>query len=182
MVGEIRDEETAGISVNAALTGHLLLSTLHTNDAATTLPRLLDMGIEAFLIASTVNIALSQRLVRRLCQACKVKKELTPDEIKSLEKSLPKTYLQAGSLSTKTFYEGKGCNECNNSGYKGRIAIHEVLEVTESLRRAIMTQATANTIRDIALLEGMIPILQDGLEKAEQGITSIEEVLRVMHE
>jgi len=182
MVGEIRDEETAGIAVNAALTGHLLLSTLHTNDAATTLPRLLDMGIEPFLIASTVNVAISQRLVRRLCQTCKVKKDLMPDEIKSLENSLPKIYLRGVSLADMNFYEGKGCKECGGSGYRGRIAIHEVLEVTESLRRAIMTQATAATIRDIAILEGMIPIVQDGLVKAEQGITSIEEVLRVMHE
>ena len=182
MVGEIRDEETAGIAVNAALTGHLLLSTLHTNDAATTLPRLLDMGIEPFLIASTVNVAMSQRLVRRLCQTCKVKKDLTKDEIKSLESSLPKNYLRGISLINKNFYEGKGCNECDGSGYRGRIAIHEVLEVTESIRKAIMTQATAATIRDIAVLEGMVPIVQDGLVKAEQGVTSIEEVLRVMHE
>lgn len=182
MVGEIRDEETAGIAVNAALTGHLLLSTLHTNDAATTLPRLLDMNIEPFLIASTVNIALSQRLVRRLCEGCKVKKDLTSDEIKSLEKSLSKSYLKIGNLADKVFYEGKGCNTCGGSGYRGRIAVHEVLEITESVRKAIMTQATAATIKDIAVLEGMVPILQDGIEKAEQGITSIEEVLRVMHE
>lgn len=182
MVGEIRDEETAGIAVNAALTGHLLLSTLHTNDAATTLPRLLDMSIEPFLIASTVNIAISQRLVRRLCQTCKVKKDLTQDEIKSLEVSLPKIYLRGITLANKIFYEGKGCNECGGNGYRGRIAIHEVLEVTESIRKAIMTQTTAATIRDIAVLEGMVPIVQDGLAKAEQGITSIEEVLRVMHE
>jgi len=182
MVGEIRDEETAGIAVNAALTGHLLLSTLHTNDAATTLPRLLDMNIEPFLIASTVNIAISQRLVRMICQSCKFKKDLTADEIKSLENSLPETYLKDGSLANKSFYGGKGCNECGGSGYRGRIAIHEVLEVTEGIRKAIMTQATAATIRDIAILEGMVPIIQDGLLKAEQGVTSIEEVLRVMHE
>jgi len=182
MVGEIRDEETAGISVNAALTGHLILSTLHTNDAATTLPRLLDMNIEPFLIASTVNVAISQRLVRRICQTCKVKKELKAEEIKSLEESLPKSYLRNRDLSKQDFYEGSGCKECDNSGYKGRIAIHEVLEVTESIRKAIMAQATAATIKDIAVLEGMVPIIQDGLEKVEQGITSIEEVLRVMHE
>lgn len=182
MVGEIRDEETAGIAVNAALTGHLLLSTLHTNDAATTLPRLLDMGIEPFLVASTVNVAISQRLVRRLCQTCKVKKNLAPDEIKSLESSLPKVYLRGINLANKDFYEGKGCNECDGSGYKGRIAIHEVLEITESIRKAITAQATAAIIRDIAVLEGMVPIVQDGLMKAEQGVTSIEEVLRVMHE
>lgn len=182
MVGEIRDEETAGIAVNAALTGHLLLSTLHTNDAATTLPRLLDMGIEPFLIASTVNVAISQRLVRRLCQTCKVKKDLTPDEIKSLENSLPKIYLRGVNLAAMSFYEGKGCNECGGSGYRGRVAIHEVLEISESVRKAIMTQATAATIKDIAILEGMVPIVQDGLIKAEQGVTSIEEVLRVMHE
>ncbi|MBI1838958.1 MAG: type II/IV secretion system protein [Candidatus Colwellbacteria bacterium] len=178
MVGEIRDEETAGIAVNAALTGHLLLSTLHTNDAATTLPRLLDMNVEPFLIASTINIAVSQRLVRRICPMCKIKKELTDDEIKSLEKSLPLAY----SLKTKVFYQGEGCKGCGGSSYLGRIGIHEVLEMTDDIRKAIMAQKTASEIREIAVGQGMVPILDDGMQKAEEGITSIEEVLRVMHE
>jgi len=178
MVGEIRDKETAGIAVNAALTGHLLLSTLHTNDAATTLPRLLDMGIEPFLIASTVNIAIGQRLVRRICPDCKTKKELTAAEFQNLGNSLPPGVLGPN----RTFYYGKGCKTCGDSGYLGRIGIHEVLEVTEAIRETITSHSSAMEIRKIAVKEGMTTILQDGLKKAEEGITSIEEVLRVMHE
>ena len=178
MVGEIRDEETAAIAVNAALTGHLLLSTLHTNDAATTLPRLLDMKIEPFLIGSTVNIAIGQRLIRKLCPACKKEKVLTEDEIKALSESLPKEFL----AKHKVFYGPVGCKECNMAGYRSRIGIHEVLEVTDTIRDAIMRRVSSSEIKKIALAEGMVTILQDGLNKAAEGITSIEEVLRVIHE
>ncbi len=178
MVGEIRDEETAGIAINAALTGHLLLSTLHTNDAATTLPRLLDMKIEPFLIASTVNIAIGQRLIRQLCNKCKVHKTFTEDELKSLKEVVSGTFFD----KNKTFYVGKGCKECNNTGYLGRIGIHEVLEVTEAIRGAITAHLPAAEIKKIAISEGMTTILEDGLNKAKAGITSIEEVLRVIHE
>ena len=135
MVGEIRDEETAGISVNAALTGHLLLSTLHTNDAATTLPRLLDMKVEPFLIASTVNVAVGQRLVRRICEKCRKEKELTSAELESLETSLP----EVKSVKKRTFYFGEGCDACNSSGYMGRIGIYEVLEVTQAIKQATLS-------------------------------------------
>src|SRR6185503_20196065 len=123
MVGEIRDVETAGLAVNTALTGHLLLSTLHTNDAATTLPRLLDMRIEPYLIASTVNVAIGQRLVRKICEKCKTEKSMTATELKSLKDGIP-----ANVFGTKAkFYYGVGCEACNNTGYRGRIGIHEVL-------------------------------------------------------
>ena len=178
MVGEIRDEETAGIAVNAALTGHLLLSTLHTNDASTTLPRLLDMKIEPFLIASTVNIAIGQRLVRKICEKCKANKTLSETELASLKESLP----QDIKFTPKTVYEGKGCDACDASGYLGRIGIYEVLEVSPRIRETITAHGSAAEIERIAREEGMTTMIQDGLKKVEEGTTSIEEVLRVMHE
>ena len=178
MVGEIRDQETAAIAVNAALTGHLLLSTLHTNDAATTLPRLLDMNIEPFLISSTVNIAIGQRLIRKLCIKCKVKKELTKEQIKSLEGVIPSGFFS----KNRVFYAAGSCKECNSTGYRSRIGIHEVLEVTDAIREAISRRASASEIKKIATSEGMTTILEDGFNKAKDGITSIEEVLRVIHE
>ncbi|MDP3901793.1 MAG: GspE/PulE family protein [bacterium] len=177
MVGEIRDEETAGIAVNAALTGHLLLSTLHTNDAPTTLPRLIDMKIEPFLIASTVNIAMGQRLLRRVCNDCKVPKKIADSEIKSLSAVVNPEFFKAKT----DFFVGKGCNLCEG-GYKGRIGIHEVLEVTDAVREAIMKRADADEIHDIAVKEGMIPMIEDGLNKALDGLTTIEEIMRVIHE
>ena len=124
MVGEIRDEETAAIAVNAALTGHLVLSTLHTNDSATTFPRLLDMGVPSFLVASTVNVAIGQRLVRKLCQQCKMPRPVSEEEMRSLQEMIPDVHPE-----TK-FFMSKGCPECNGSGYQGRLAVREVLEVT----------------------------------------------------
>lgn len=134
MVGEIRDEETAGIAVNAALTGHLLLSTLHTNDAATAFPRLMDMKIEPFLITSTINIVIGQRLVRRICPNCRVGIKITHTEFESLFSSLTLNILKAN----REFYRGKGCEQCNQSGYYGRLGIYEVLEIDDNIREAIM--------------------------------------------
>ena len=178
MVGEIRDAETAGIAVNTALTGHLLLSTLHTNDAATTLPRLLDMKIEPYLIASTVNVAIGQRLVRKICEHCKKEKAITPVERKSLTDVLPKDFLE----SQKTFLEGKGCDKCAQSGYKGRIGVHEVLVVDGPIRDAVLRKVSADEIRKIAVEQGMTPIFEDAVSKAKEGITTVEEVLRLLHE
>lgn len=178
MVGEIRDEETARIAVNAALTGHLLLSTLHTNDASTTLPRLLDMKIEPFLIASTVNIALGQRLVRKICPDCKVKKPVTLDEMKSLAEILPEKSL----VNYKEFYQGIGCSKCNNSGYRGRIGIYEVLLMNDDVRAGVVRKASADEIKQIAIKNGMTTMIEDGLQKVMTGITTVEEILRVMHE
>ncbi|KKU15336.1 hypothetical protein A3A20_01625 [Candidatus Wolfebacteria bacterium RIFCSPLOWO2_01_FULL_45_19] len=180
MVGEIRDIETAAIAVNAALTGHLLLSTLHTNDAATTLPRLLDMKVEPFLIASTVNIAIGQRLVRKLCQNCRKKHKLTISEIQNLSSSVSADILDA--LKNKSVFNGVGCDKCNNSGFIGRIGIHEVLEVTPAIQEAIIKHFSASQIKEIAVNEGMTTMLEDGFKKVVGGITTIEEVLRVMHE
>ena len=178
MVGEIRDEETARIAINAALTGHLLLSTLHTNDAPTTLPRLLDMKIEPFLIASTVNIALGQRLVRKICADCKTEKQLTPDELKSLAEILPKTM----NADEQKFYSGTGCAKCNNTGYIGRIGIYEVLLMDDDVRAAVVRKVSADEIKTIAIKNGMTTMVEDGIGKAMAGITTIEEILRVIHE
>jgi type II secretory ATPase GspE/PulE/Tfp pilus assembly ATPase PilB-like protein len=178
MVGEIRDMETAGIAVNTALTGHLLLSTLHTNDAATTLPRLLDMKVEPYLISSTVNIAIGQRLVRRICEHCKTAEKITPVEIKSLSEIIPAEAFNAH----KVFYTGKGCDKCNKTGYQGRIGIHEVLVMDSNIREAILQKATASEIRKIAIGQGMVPMVQDGFEKAALGLTTIQEILRMLYE
>ncbi len=178
MVGEIRDEETAKIAVNAALTGHLLLSTLHTNDAATALPRLIDMGVEPFLIVSTVNVVIAQRLVRQICPDCKQIKKYPPEALASLKTNLPIDSLN----SDQVFYTGVGCKKCNNSGYLGRVSIHEVLGMSDEIREAVLSRKGAQTIKDIAMKEGMTTILQDGLKKVIAGVTTIEEILRVIHE
>ncbi|MDP2665468.1 MAG: GspE/PulE family protein [bacterium] len=176
MVGEIRDEETAGIAVNAALTGHLVLSTLHTNDSATTFPRLLDMGVPSFLVASTVNVAIGQRLVRMLCQKCREERVFSPDEFNSLKEVIPKV------TPEMKFYAPKGCPACGGSGYEGRLGIREVLEVTESVRELIMNRGNARQIKEAAVKEGMTTMLDDALEKASRGLTSLEEILRVVQE
>jgi len=178
MVGEIRDIETSGLAVNTALTGHLVLSSLHTNDAATTLPRLLDMKVEAYLISSTVNIAIGQRLIRRICEHCKTAKKITASEIQSLSGIMPAEIFS----KHKVFYSGKGCERCNQTGYQGRIGIHECLVMDPTIREAILRKATASEIRKIAIQQGMVPMIQDGFEKAALGITTIEEVLRMLHE
>ena len=178
MVGEIRDVETAGIAVNTALTGHLLLSTLHTNDVSTTLPRLLDMKIEPFLVASTVSIAVGQRLVRKICENCKEKKVVTDEEYKRLTETISDKTL----LSNKNYFQGKGCDDCNGTGYKGRLVIAEVMVADEELRSAILRKAPASEIKQIAIKNGMTTMLVDGFKKAVLGLTTIEEVLRVTHE
>jgi type IV pilus assembly protein PilB len=171
--------ETAGLAVNTALTGHLLLSTLHTNDAPTTLPRLLDMHVEPYLIASTVNVAIGQRLVRRICEYCKTERPLSDVEAKSLSEILPPSMqLEARSV----FYSGTGCEKCGDTGYHGRAGIHEVMEMDIDLREAVLRKASASEIRSIAIKRGMVPMVIDGFKKAQQGVTTIEEVLRMRHE
>jgi type II secretory ATPase GspE/PulE/Tfp pilus assembly ATPase PilB-like protein len=178
MVGEIRDTETAGISVNTALTGHLLLSTLHTNDASTTLPRLLDLKIEPFLVSSTVSIALGQRLVRKICDRCKGKKTISKEEQARLTELLSTDLLK----NHREFFRGQGCEACNGTGYRGRIVIAEVLTADENIRSAILRKASARELREIAERNGMTTMLADGFKKALAGSTTIEEVLRVAHE
>lgn len=178
MVGEIRDVETASIAVNTALTGHLLLSTLHTNDAATTLPRLLDMRVEPFLVASTVNLVIGQRLVRQICENCKEEKVLSDEEYTALTESVSEKILGA----SRKFYQGRGCDACNGNGYKGRVVINEILEVNEEIRNAILAKASSREVRDLAQSHGMTTMLTDGIKKALAGVTTIEEVLRVTHD
>ncbi|MCL5733608.1 MAG: GspE/PulE family protein [Patescibacteria group bacterium] len=176
MVGEIRDQETASISVNAALTGHLLLSTLHTNDSATTFPRLIDMGVPPFLVASTINVAMSQRLVRRICPFCKAERLLSKVELNSLSEIVPEI------SSADKFYVGKGCAKCDNSGYQGRIGIREVLEVNDEIRKLIMVRASAAEIKEAAVKNGMTTMIKDGIKKSMRGETTIDEILRVVYE
>ncbi len=176
MVGEIRDEDTASIAVNAALTGHLVLSTLHTNDAATAFPRLLDMGVPSFLVASTINIAIGQRLVRKLCQQCKTERILSEEEVHSLQELIP------DFNSASKVYQSTGCPDCSSSGYRGRLCILEVLEVNEDIRRLIMARASAQDIKVAAVKAGMTTMLDDALIKVSQGLTSLEELMRVVHE
>ncbi len=178
MVGEIRDIETAGIAVNTALTGHLLLSTLHTNDAATTLPRLLDMKIEPFLVSSTVSIAIGQRLIRKICDSCKGSRKMTPEEYNRLSEVLPKNILSKEA----NFYYGKGCDKCNNTGYRGRIVVAEVLVADDNIRNAILNKASSSDIKKLAVLNGMNTMMIDGLNKALDGLTTVAEILRVTHE
>src|SRR6185503_4724497 len=178
MVGEVRDMETAGLAVNTALTGHLVLSTLHTNDAPTTLPRLLDMKVEPFLIASTVNIAIGQRLIRKVCEHCKEIRTMTEAEAESLKDLIPALLLNAH----RDFAIGRGCRSCGGTGYRGRCGIHEVLEITNPVREAILRKATASEIKEIATKDGMVPMIVDGFLKAAAGTTTIEEVLRMRYE
>jgi type IV pilus assembly protein PilB len=178
MVGEVRDMETAGLAVNTALTGHLVLSTLHTNDAPTTLPRLLDMKVEPYLVASTVNVAIGQRLMRKICEHCKEEVTLTVAEEKSLAEVMPVDLL----LKHRTFYKGEGCEVCNGTGYWGRVGIHEVMEVETAVREAILRKASAAELREIAEQNGMEPMIVDGFRKAAEGLTTIEEVLRMRYE
>ena len=177
-VGEIRDSETAGIAVNASLTGHLVLSTLHTNDAATSLPRLIDMNIEPFLVASTVNVIIAQRLVRSICEICKSTRNITKEELlKNLPETIVKKYVQ--NKDRITIYQGAGCKICRMTGYLGRIGVFEVLEVTKSIRDLITKRQDADIIAQKAIEEGMTTMLDDGLDKVMKGLTTIEEVLRV---
>ena len=178
MVGEIRDDETAGLAVNSALTGHLVLSTIHTNDAATTLPRLLDLKVEPYLIASTVNIAISQRLVRKICDYCKQQIRISTLELKSLTEVIPAESLGRNNI----FYKGRGCEKCNNTGYRGRVGIHEVIVIDNAIREGILRKASAQEIKQIAKQQGMIPMIEDGFNKAREGLTTIEEILRTLHE
>lgn len=184
MVGEIRDNETAEIAINAAMTGHLLLSTLHANDASTVFPRLFGMGIEPFLIASSVNIVIAQRLVRKLCPQCSAGVQLTKTELDLVSsKPVLAQYLKetgnTKELSDLKIYKGKGCKNCNNIGYAGRSAIFEVMEITDELRALITQSASADIIEKKAVEQGMNSLLKDGAMKVTMGMTSLEELIRV---
>ncbi len=180
-VGEIRDSETAGIAINASLTGHLVLSTLHTNTAVAAIPRLIDMGVEPFLVASTVSVVIGQRLVRRICDKCRVSYTMTKEELlKNLsEDIITKHYIPVGKNKEVRLYKGKGCKFCHNTGYIGRMGLFEVLEVTKKIRDLVSKNASADEILKEAQKAGFNSMLDDGLEKITKGFTTIEEVLRV---
>ena len=178
MVGEIRDVETAGLAVNTALTGHLILSTLHTNDASTTLPRLIDMKVEPYLISSTVTMIIGQRLARQICSDCKELHHLSDAErARVFDVVAGPTYDK-----DQNFFRGKGCATCNGTGCKGRIGVYEVLEVDAVIRDAIVRKASASEVRNIAIKQGMTPMIVDAFHKAVSGLISIEEVLRLQYE
>jgi type IV pilus assembly protein PilB len=194
MIGEIRDKETAQIAVRAALTGHLVLSTLHTNNAAGAPPRLQDMDVEPFLVSSTLNIVIAQRLVRRICLDCIFSFKLTAEELKSLAKefdldTMLTRFKTQGLVDKKiktfgelTFYRGKGCSRCHQSGYSKRISVFELLQNTEAVQKCLIRNASSNEIQKVAMEEGMVTIFEDGMQKALLGITTIEEVLRIKRE
>lgn len=178
MVGEIRDRETTDLAIQASLTGHLVFSTIHTKSASQAMPRLVDMGAEPFLLASTLTAIMAQRICRRICNACKETYEPPPDVVADVKKILGPLYpLKEGDKLM--FSRGKGCPECANTGYLGRIGIFEVLPVTEKIARLIIERSAALDIEKVAVEEGMITLKQDGYLKAIEGITTIEEVLRV---
>lgn len=196
MVGEIRDAETADLAVQAALTGHLVLSTLHTNSATGVLPRLLDMKVEPFLIASTVNTVIGQRLVRLLCTKCRKEDKTTETESKAVQQALanilPETHDNLAALqadygyenlpkineSAYTIYRAQGCKECTD-GYKGRTGIYEVFAMTPAIEKLLAGEATSNDIQKQAVADGMVTMRQDGFLKVLNGVTTLEEVARV---
>jgi type IV pilus assembly protein PilB len=171
LVGEIRDFETAEIAIKAALTGHLVLSTLHTNDAPSTISRLMNMGIEPFLVATSVNLIQAQRLIRRICSDCKAEQPLPPE-------ALIEVGFTSAEAKTMKNYKGQGCKTCNDTGYKGRIGLYEVLEVTDEVRELILIGASALELRKRAIEDGMITLRESGLQKIRLGVTTLEEVVR----
>lgn len=182
MVGEIRDEETADIAINSAMTGHLVLSTMHANTASTNLIRLIDMGIEPFLVASSLNIVIAQRLVRKICMQCRESYELTKKELEKLRlsKSVIKKFFK--DKTKIRVYRGKGCRACVNTGYSGRIGIFEVLEMEEDIQGLVMEKANSLLIEKEAIRNGMTTMLDDGINKVLAGLTTIEEIVRVVRE
>lgn len=187
LVGEIRDPETANISVNAAMTGHLVLTTLHTNTASTAFPRLVDMTVEPFLVGSSVNIVIAQRLIRKVCPRCRVSEDIELESLIASHASANGALAHFmrkifGQKETMHMYKGKGCPVCHQTGYLGRIGIYELLEVTPSVREGITDNLDASKIQELAVADGMFTMLEDGLLKVSQGLTTIEEVLRVTKE
>ncbi len=176
LVGEIRDDETANIAVNAALTGHLMLSTLHANDAATSIPRLLEMGVEPFLIASTVEIIVAQRLVRKICESCRASYTVTKQELSDMVPDAGKYF---GKSAKQTLFKGKGCAVCQHTGYLGRTGLFEILPVSPELRDLILTKPGIAEIYALEAKQGIKSLFDDGMEKVKAGVTTIEEIKRV---
>lgn len=184
MLGEIRDQETADMAVHAALTGHIVLSTLHTNDAAGAFPRLIDMGVEPFLITSSVHTVIAQRLARKICPECKEEIEMSKEELEEIMAqvaAMPEESRKELEDHLK-FYRGKGCDRCGGKGYQGRLGIFEVLDVSEPVRDLVLQRSSGAAITEQAVKEGMVTMIQDGIVKATRGLTTIEEVWRVTRE
>ncbi|MGH9055386.1 MAG: GspE/PulE family protein, partial [Acidimicrobiales bacterium] len=177
LVGEIRDRETATIAVEAALTGHLVLTTLHTNDAASTPGRLIEMGVEPFLVGSAIDCVVAQRLARRLCEKCKQPYVPEVPELRELRWDFERL---GGTDGPITVFRAKGCGACGGTGFRGRFAVHEVLEVTEEVERLIVERGHSDDLRKIALAQGMLTLRQAGMAEVAAGVTSIEEILRVI--
>jgi type IV pilus assembly protein PilB len=173
LLGEIRDHETAQIAIEASLTGHLVLSTLHTNDAPSAITRLTEMGIEPFLVGSAIDCVVAQRLARRLCDRCKTPMAYSPLQLAHLK-------FRVGPDENPTVYQPVGCQQCSNTGYRGRIALHEVMSVSEEIERLAVSRASSAEIGRVAREQGMLSLRQDGWEKAKLGLTSVEEILRVV--
>lgn len=175
LVGEIRDEETAEVAVNAALTGHLLLSTFHANDAATAIPRLLDMGVEPFLLSSTLELLVAQRLVRKICEHCRYSTDMSQKEIAAKYKGAEQFFAD----KTVTLYQGKGCDNCGHSGYKGRTAIFELINITKEIQELILKNPSSTEVWKLAQKQGAKRMFEDGIEKVKRGVTTLEELQRV---
>jgi type II secretory ATPase GspE/PulE/Tfp pilus assembly ATPase PilB-like protein len=184
MVGEVRDGDTANIAVQAALTGHLLLSSLHTNDAPTAVPRLIDLGVPPFLVASTLNLIIAQRLVRKICPSCIYSYSPDAEFEKSVRDQFEHLGLPPESYKLpKVLYRGRGCKSCGGIGYRGRTGIFEILEISDSIKRSIISpQFTLEGLKTEARKTGMETMFEDGLKKVELAVTTIEEVLRVTQE
>jgi type IV pilus assembly protein PilB len=172
LVGEIRDHETAVIAAEASLTGHLVLSSLHTNDAASAPLRLTEIGVAPFLVTSAVQAVLAQRLARKLCDRCRAPYE--PNDVELSEARWPSGW------PTPTFHHAVGCAACSATGYRGRLAVHEVMIMTEALRRLVLERASADAVRHQAIEDGMVPLWNDGLKKVAQGLTTVEELARIV--
>lgn len=178
MIGEIRDNETAKIATNSAMTGHLVLSTIHTNDSVTTIPRLLEMGVEKFVVATTINVVIAQRLAKRLCSECKVQSTLTQEQLEEVKLARPDIaqFFKVGD----TVFNATGCDKCRGIGYKGRVGLYEVFEVTKEIRETIMKKGTsADDILDVAISQGLTLITEDGTNKVKEGMMDIKELMRV---
>ena len=171
LVGEVRDAETAAIAVKAALTGHLVLSTLHTNDAPSSISRLVNMGIEPFLVGNSCNLVAAQRLVRKVCENCKEPHDLPSNR-------LVEAGMDEDQLPNVRAMKGRGCDRCSGTGYKGRVGLFEIMEVSETVRDLILTNPPVTELRDLAVKEGMSTLRQSGLAKVRDGVTTLEEVVR----
>jgi type IV pilus assembly protein PilB len=185
MVGEIRDKETAELAVHAALTGHLVFSTLHTNNSIGAVPRMVDMGIEPFLLSASMNVVMAQRLVRKICPYCKIETEMTPTFLQEIQTQLvgiPQDYLVGLDLQKMKLYKGQGCEKCGKIGYQGRMGIYEVLPLVTDIQDLVLSKAPVYKIYETANKLGMITMKQDGIVKILRGETTMDELIRVTTE